>query len=487
MKILLPFFFSAFSLIFTLNAQEWQKFSFTDAGGVYCASTELNKPAGFSIGPYNPHNLFDRDPATAWVEGETGPGTGSYVCVGMGDSLQPYVFLANGYQKSHDLFLKNNRIRTLRVTLYLAVTDPLLETQAGFDADAVAFPESRLIELKDTEGYQIIRVPFDTGEACHFRDQMLREYILSHKNSLYQGKAYSWLKDFFFLKFEITGVYKGSKWDDTCLSGLLFGKKKKPSFIPRNEKILTVRESENEGAIRVRTVSGNVYELLSVSNEEVRNGKTLSVASLSPDKQWAVIDIMQGGAGRDAEESYHLYYLPLLREVPAAQLYDMGEAIDFEEKNGRLYILFFDGEMPAEEVRNDLTMADNAPFFHDAGMKALALLFSEAVRDHDTGAVLSCMDDNYLQEQLVDFLENDTSAFLRDQFCGEPPSGGKFICLPLQKVRVAGEPLLRMAGPVWQVALTLTDGKKTITCRWTITENEGEGPEPVFGVVGGAG
>ncbi len=479
---LLPVFF-----LVSLNGQEWQKFSFIDAGGVYCASTELNKPADFSIGKYSPHNLFDRDPATAWVEGENGSGTGSYVCVGMGDSLLPYIFLANGYQKSHDLFLKNNRIRTLKVTLYLAFTDPLRETQAGFDVDAVAFPESRVIELKDTEGYQIIRVPFDAMEAGRFRDQMLREYVLSHKNALHQEKAYSWLKDFFFLKLEIADVYRGSKWDDTCLSDLLFGKKKELSFIPRNEKILTVRESENEGAIRVRTVPGNVYELLSVSNEEVRHGKTLSVAALSPDKQWAVIDIMQGGDGRDTEESYHLYYLPLLSEIPALQLYGMGEAIDFEEKNGRLYILFFDGEIPAEEVRNDMTTADNALFFHDAGMEALALLFSDAVRDHDTGAILSCMDDNYLQEQLVDFMENDTSAFLRDQFCGEPSSGGKYVCLPLQKVRVTGEPLLRMADPVRQVALTLTDGEKTITCRWTITENEGEGPEPVFGLVGGAG
>ncbi len=483
--------FSLLVLIFSLPSfsVEWQQFSFTSArGSVYCASSELDKPTGFSFGKYGPHNLFDRDPATAWAEGEAGSGTGSYVCVGTGRDLPSYIVLANGYQKSHDLFLKNNRIRTLKVTLWLAFTSPRQETQAGFTADAVAFSGSRTIRLKDEEGYQIMKMPFDTAEIRQFRDRSFREYLLSHQDTLLKDKAYSGVKEFFFVKFEIVDVYKGSKWDDTCLSDLLFSDQNKLPFIPRIEQILTVLESDNEGEILVRTVSGKVFVLDSISREDLLNGTVLSVSEVSPDKQWAVIDQMTGGAGRGTEETYKLFYLPLLLEVNAPFLYDMGEALGFMEKDGQLYIQFFDGEQPAREVLEDVTLMNSYSFFRDEGIEALALLFSEAVRNHDLRAILSCMDDNYLEEQLVSFHQKDTTAFLNDQFCGESPGGGSFACLDMDKISVVGEPLTEQVNDAaWQLTMTITDGKKTVCAVWTIEEREGEGAESIFGLRGAVG
>ena len=486
-KILFPVIVLFLSL--TSFAGKWHPFSFTTArGGVYCASSELNKPAGFSFGKYGPHNLFDRDPATAWVEGDKGSGTGSYVCVGLGSNLKPYVVIANGYQKTHDLFLANNRVRTLKVTLYLGITDPRKETQVGFLSASAALPETREIELKDEEGYQVIRLPFRDEEIEQFSKKLFRDYVLSHKEELYKDKSYSWLKMFYFVKFEIAGVYKGSKWDDTCLSDLLFSDQNKVPFIPRNEKILTVLESDNEGEILVRTVSGKVFVLDSVSREDLLNGTVLSVIEVSPDKQWAVIDKMTGGAGRGTEESYKLFYLPLLMEVKTAFLYDMGEALGFGEKNGKLHIRLFDGEMPAEDVKEDVTMMDNFSFFVDAGIEALPVLFSEAVKNHNTGAILSCMDNNYLHEQLVSLHKNDTTVFLNEQFCGNTPSGGPFACLDMKKVAVVGGPRLEQVDDsTWQLTMTVTDGEKTVNAVWTIIENEGEGPEPVFGLSGAVG
>jgi hypothetical protein len=365
MKNLL-FSFAAFFLYFSSYAAEWQTFSFTSArGAVYYASSELDKPTGFSFGKYGPHNLFDRNPATAWVEGEDGSGTGHYICIGAGQDLLPYIVLANGYQKNHDLFLKNNRVKNLKLTLYIALTDEMRVTQAGFEADAVAFPEKWIINLKDVEGYQTFPLPFDTADVIKYRHEKIKEYISSHREDFSGTKAPGVLQDFFFFKFEIVSVYPGSKWDDTCLSDLLFTNKENPSFIPANEKILSVHESENEGAILVRT-SGRVYELFSITNDEVREGKVLSVASVSPDRQWAVIDIMTGGVGRSTEETYHLYYLPLLTEVPHSLIdhYGLGEPMDFEEKESILYVVFFDGQKEAAEIREDMRSLRRSSFFH---------------------------------------------------------------------------------------------------------------------------
>ena len=481
----LPFFLFYLSS----TAIDWETLSFTTArGGVYCASSELNKPSGFFFGKYGPHNLFDRDPATAWVEGEAGSGAGSYVCIGTGRDLPPYIVLANGYQKSHDLFLKNNRIRTLKVTLWLAFTGPRQETQAGFTAEAVDFPGSRTIQLKDEEGYQILKMPFDTAEVRRFRDRLFREYVLSHQDTLLKEKAYSGLKEFFFVKFEITEVYKGSKWDDTCLSDLLFSTRKEIPFIPRNEQILTVLESDNEGSILVRTVSGKVYTLDSISRDAVVNGTVLSVLDVSPDKKWAVIDEMTGGAGRGTEETYKLFYLPLLEEVNVMYLYDEGQALGFEEKNGKLYIQLFDGEEPAEDVEQDVLMMHEFSFIEDGGIEALPVLFADAVNRHDVRAFLSCMDDNYLEEQLVSLHKNDTTTFLKGQFCGEPPSGGSFACLDMNRISVVGEPQTEQVDDgAWQLTLTLTDGKKTVNAVWIIDEREGDGSGSVFGLYGAVG
>ncbi len=380
-----PFLISLFSILFSsgLAAQEWQIFRFTDAGGIFCASSELNKPDDFTLGKYSPRNLLDHDPATAWVEGKKGDGTGESVCLALGDHLKKYAAITNGYQKSHDLFLQNNRIRAMKATLYVAFTDDMQETQAGFVSTAIPFPATLTFPLKDTEGIQYVPLSFDTAEVHSFRDSLLKKYVLSHKKELSEGDRYLSLKDFYFVKFEITGVYKGSKWDDTCLSGLTFTHRKSPQQIPAGIRITGVEENDSSSAVLVKT-TGPTYTLTTAEegakifhlSKDEMEGLVLSVLSVSPGKEWAVVAFMNGGPGMRTEEIDKLFSVRYLQEVPADLLkkYNAGDPLDFSEEGGKTIIECTGNSIPAEDILEDMIQQNGRVSFRNDGPYAKKML-----------------------------------------------------------------------------------------------------------------
>ena len=65
---------------------------------------------------YGAANLFDASTGTAWVEGAQGNGVGKWITIEF-ETLRRVrsIVVHNGYQKSNDIFQKNNRVRQLRV------------------------------------------------------------------------------------------------------------------------------------------------------------------------------------------------------------------------------------------------------------------------------------------------------------------------------------------------------------------------------------
>jgi hypothetical protein len=79
----------------------------------YCVSSVLRPQFGNS---YGAQNLFAGSTASAWVEGRDGSGVGEWVTIEFdGMRLVKSITVRNGYQKSSDIFRKNNRVRQLRV------------------------------------------------------------------------------------------------------------------------------------------------------------------------------------------------------------------------------------------------------------------------------------------------------------------------------------------------------------------------------------
>src|ERR1700681_2569298 len=80
----------------------------------YCASSVL-APQGGST--YEPKNLTDGNPATAWCEGAPGDGVGETLTIRIDGGLSfRRLLISNGDGKSSQTYANNGRIRTLEIT-----------------------------------------------------------------------------------------------------------------------------------------------------------------------------------------------------------------------------------------------------------------------------------------------------------------------------------------------------------------------------------
>lgn len=146
------------------------------------ASSTLEPQGSYS---YDPSNTQSRDRETAWAEGADGDGVGESIeirqtCVVGSKSYKTDIgfvelCIVNGYAATEKNWRENNRVKELNMY---------------FNGDFVA-----VIALEDTIKQQYIDIS---------------QFGLKVQN----GETASF-------QFEIGSVYKGTKYDDTCLAGLL--------------------------------------------------------------------------------------------------------------------------------------------------------------------------------------------------------------------------------------------------------------------------
>jgi len=139
--------------------------------------TSLAKVSGSSAlrtdrwGQYYPWMAVDGQRTTSWSEGVQGPGVGEWIMLTFSETVEVQsVRLSTGYDKSADIFLKNNRIK--KATLLFSNGE---QVELGF---------------ADKQGMQAIPVIGASGTAV----------------------------DTTFVKLIIQEVFPGWKYDDTCLA-----------------------------------------------------------------------------------------------------------------------------------------------------------------------------------------------------------------------------------------------------------------------------
>lgn len=123
---------------------------------------------------YSALNLIDSKKTSAWVEGDIGPGINSWIKINTqtlasSKSKLKGLIITNGYAKSNKSFYENNRIKKLKI-----------EISDG---------QNKIVNLKDTMEDQIL----------YFNPSIIN-----------------------YVKLTILDIYKGSKFDDTCLSEVVF-------------------------------------------------------------------------------------------------------------------------------------------------------------------------------------------------------------------------------------------------------------------------
>lgn len=146
---------------------------------------------------YSPGQIADGNIATAWVEGINGYGIGEVVIIPCLD-LKKEIEIWNGYGKSLKLYKYNSRASKIKVSVIRAKMDGV--TQYGTMYKDVKVISSNIVNLKDVNFYQIIKIP-------------------NYKVETYFYEAFDKEIEYaYFLGVEILDVYKGVKWDDTCIS-----------------------------------------------------------------------------------------------------------------------------------------------------------------------------------------------------------------------------------------------------------------------------
>ena len=157
---------------------------------------------------YELSKLDDNDLSTAWVEGVKGDGVGEYVLqsisgldndgchVGfdydIGKNIEINLIINDGFCKNKILFEKNNRVKKAKITIYDV---PLVVGQNNtyVKAEPTILCDS-IIDLADTMDEQKFK----------FIIRLRGDYPNSEPEVL--------------LKFTILDVYKGTSYDDTCIS-----------------------------------------------------------------------------------------------------------------------------------------------------------------------------------------------------------------------------------------------------------------------------
>ncbi len=158
------------------------------------ASSTLN-------GDYGTANLIDRNFKTAWVEGTDGTGEGQYIELELKDIALNRVGIINGYKKSDYIYTANSRIKKIKVEVDTIVKN--IETGKVEKTDHT----EKITGLLDRGYYDE-----DIDLLLHYTD--------------FKPVAKNRIRIATKIRLTILEVYKGSKYEDTCISEVIIKYKK---------------------------------------------------------------------------------------------------------------------------------------------------------------------------------------------------------------------------------------------------------------------
>lgn len=213
---------------------QWIEFSVRSGQSLW-ASSFLSETLGGEVQNYSPELLFDEDLTTSWVEGVSEEGIGENLTILTNKAIQT-VSLNNGFSRSKSLYEKNNRLKKIDLSFLIGFTAPgmvsenddylylLKEHTISTDLYLEDHPDTQSFDIvisseEQLELFKDVLQDF-TLENPFFLKMMLEETGLSQEEYLsdYNLLLILDIYGFFALQIRIKDVYKGSKYNDTCLS-----------------------------------------------------------------------------------------------------------------------------------------------------------------------------------------------------------------------------------------------------------------------------
>ena len=318
-----------------LVAQDWAELSMYYSNGVFVkATSELadpNQTDAWINERYGVINIVDGNYTTAWVEGVDGVGVGEVVYISASEKSNTLNIHA-GYGKTNDLYQKNSRVKKLALTYLVGVNPSGFVTEVATVFFAKPVSEQFFIELNDVDSLQTFALPLNSNQLLTLKDEVKRKYLDQFDEPIYQLAV--------ILRLEIAEVYKGTKYDDTCISELFFN----DTFIAdyRNQKFDAVADvyadENNESQLIFELPNGKTT--IAITDPEA----VFQIVDLSPCKRWAVVIKMPSAVGEGrVETEYMLLNTHLNRFInddveQACNISLAGQSFFFLEKDGEVFL-----------------------------------------------------------------------------------------------------------------------------------------------------
>ena len=315
----------------------WEEMIMRDDGGkLYFSSSELENRGHYVRGPYGAHNLFDGNPATCWSEGAKSDGLGESVCVSVKEGTKN-IIVQNGYAKNDEVFKANNRIKEAEISILAGINIPGEVTETGVLFNTLRYKKTKTIIFKDSPKPQKIAFPFKWKSLIKFRNSAMRSFKKTHREKIAAIKQEPLAV--FIIQLKIISVHKGLKYDDTCLTSVVFEDhiaiKESPA---ENQTKIYVNKSQN--AILITDEKGETETL-------VRDPKSIfQIVEVSPDKKWLIAIHMAANISHThVETDYHLYNTELRKKIPSSLIADgAGELYGFHGDGENIFLMYADNK-----------------------------------------------------------------------------------------------------------------------------------------------
>ncbi len=334
-----------FLVLFNTNSfsqeSEWMKwtlFDFPDAS--LRVSSFLNGTIqADTTNPYGPFNLVDNDTQTAWVDGIEGHGIGESIKIVVPEGKNGLKIFP-GYGKNESLFYKNDRPSKLRISGIVGINPEGYVSETAGVYYCISVPGEIIIGLEDKMGFQYI----DWTGLQPAIDSLYQEIDSLFKRSFPMLVAGPIKK---MLSVEITDIFPGSSWDDTCISEISFADHIYHIPVGLEDTLSCENLRSSEDGKEILATSGNKEEIALIDFED----QFIQDIIFSDNREWAIL-IM----GPDDPPLGRIETIYLLYEVAGNRIYNKiiesqtGKPIAgpffFNTNNEKLVLEFF---IPGED------------------------------------------------------------------------------------------------------------------------------------------
>ncbi|ORC30275.1 hypothetical protein B4O97_18290 [Marispirochaeta aestuarii] len=238
-KVFFPIIMTALLIPAVAQNGGWQEFSVGPSRSLW-ASSSLSETIGGRSVTYGPEALFDGDTGSPWVEGVPGSGVGESLTV-MTQRLVSRISVVNGFARSRRLFERNNRVREVSVSFVAGMTAPGLVTELDY---SLYFLKEKALpgtfELRDSMEEQSLALYRLEDLQKDFYLETLEQFSTDYPDLFSMAldelgvPSNDWrdplnlglireIYGFYGVRIRIQDVYRGSHYDDTCVSELEFG------------------------------------------------------------------------------------------------------------------------------------------------------------------------------------------------------------------------------------------------------------------------